>query len=472
MNAIEKLRAEVSTAKGLAPLRVLSASGQLGYGVPEAAFNEGVKRKPHFIGCDMGSIDPGPYYLGSGNIATSDAQTRGDLATVLRGARSINVPLIIGTAGCAGASPHLDAVLAMVRDIAREEGLHFNLASIRADMPRDAVKRAIRAGKVKPLGAIADLTEADVDASTQLVGQMGIEAFQRALNADADVVIAGRACDTAVYAAIPGMLGYPLGPAMHMAKIVECASLCTTPGGRDALLGTLDAQGDGSFIVDSMNPIRNASPMSVAAHSLYEQGDPYRVYEPEGTLHVDTARYEQLDAHRCRISGARWELTTQFTVKIEGAAKVGERALMLAGCADPRAIAAMKEILPAVEKTVRELTSKTVKEKFEVYHRVYGIDGVFNWPSPPATMPREVFVMVEIIAQTAEAAKSVATVFKQFLLHHGFPGRISTGGNLAFPFTPPEVVTGPAYRFSAYHVMDVMEDYGLPALFPVSLEAV
>ena len=355
----------------------------------------------------------------------------------------------------------------MVRDIARAENLHFNLASIRADMPRDGVKQAIRAGKVTPLGAIADLTEADVDASTQLVGQMGIEAFQRALDVGADVVIAGRACDTAVYAAIPGMLGYPLGPAMHMAKIVECASLCTTPGGRDALLGTLSAAGGGSFIVDSMNPLRNASPMSVAAHSLYEQGNPYRVYEPEGTLHVDTAHYEQLDAHRCRISGARWEPASQFTVKIEGAAKVGERALMLAGCADPRAIAAMKEILPAVEKTVRELTAKTVKEPFQVFHRVYGIDGVFNWPSPPATMPREVFVMVEIIAQTAEAAKSVATVFKQFLLHHGFPGRISTGGNLAFPFTPPEVVTGPAYRFSAYHVMEAND---LPALFPLSIE--
>ena len=292
MNAIEKLRAEVVTAGGLKPLRVLSASGQLGYGVPEVAFNEGLKRAPHFIGADMGSIDPGPYYLGSGNIATSEAQTRGDLAMLLKGARAINVPLLVGTAGCAGAAPHLDAVLAMVREVAHAEGLHFKLASIRGDMPRDVVKAAIRQGKVKPLGAISDLTEADVDASTHIVGQMGVEAFQRALNAGADVVIAGRACDTAVYAAITGMLGYALGPAMHMAKIVECASLCTTPGGRDALLGTLD--GD-HFTIDSMNPMRNASPMSVAAHSLYEQGDPYRVYEPEGTLHLDTAKYEQLD---------------------------------------------------------------------------------------------------------------------------------------------------------------------------------
>ncbi len=353
----------------------------------------------------------------------------------------------------------------MVREIAAAENLHFRLASIRADMPRDAIKRAVRAGKVKPLGAIPELTESDVDNATHIVGQMGIEAFQRALEAGADVVIAGRACDTAVFAAIPAMLGYAMGPAMHMAKIIECCSICTTPGGRDALLGTLD--GDG-FTVDSMNPLRNATPMSVAAHSLYEQGDPYRVIEPEGVLNTEGARYEAQDAHRCRIAGARWEPAQRFTVKLEGATRVGERAVLLAGCGDPKAIAAMREILPAVEKTVRDLVSKSVREPFALYHRVYGIDGVFAWPEPPAVLPREVFVMVECIAASADDAKAVATVFKQYLLHHGFPGRISTGGNLAFPFTPPEVVTGTAYRFSIYHVMEVD---ALEPLFPVQIEA-
>src|ERR1035437_5905166 len=312
MSAIEKLKSEVVTPAGLQPLRVLAVSGQLGYGIPDAAFTSGLGRKPHFLGADMGSIDPGPYYLGSGNLATSDAMTRDDLAKVLRGARSIGVPFLLGTAGTAGAAPHLDKTLTMVRDIARAEGLHFRLAAIRADMPRDAIKLAIRAGKVKPLGAIPALTEHDVDAATHIVGQMGIEAFQRALTAGADVVIAGRACDTAVFAAIPAMLGYPIGPAMHMAKIIECCSICTTPGGRDAILGTLN---DDGFIIDSMNPVRNATPMSVAAHSLYEQADPYRVIEPEGALNTETARYEALDEHRCRVSGARWDAATQLTVK-------------------------------------------------------------------------------------------------------------------------------------------------------------
>lgn len=464
MSAFEKLKAALLTAGGRQPIRILSASGQLGYGVPESAFNAGLERAPHFIGADMGSIDPGPYYLGSGQLATSDAMTRNDLATLLRGARRLDVPLIIGTAGTAGAAPHLDKTLAMVRDIARTEGMHFRLGSIRADMPRDVVKDAVRRGRVTALGAIPALTEEDVDRATHLVGQMGVEAFQRALTGGADVIIAGRACDTAVFAAIPAMLGYPMGLAMHMAKIIECTSICTTPGGRDALLGTLEADG---FVVDSMNPIRNATPMSVAAHSLYEQGDPYRVYEPEGTLHVDTARYEAVDAHRCRVSGARWESASRHTVKIEGATRVGERAVLIAGCADPRAIASMHDILKAVEKTVRELTAGTVKVPFEIYHRVYGIDAVVAWPQPSASLPREVCIMVECIAENAEAAKSVATVFKQFLLHHGFPGRISTGGNLAFPFTPPEIMAGTAYRFSAYHVMEVD---ALEPLFPVTVE--
>ena len=55
-------------------LRVLSASGQLGYGIPEDALRRGMARAPHVIGCDMGSIDPGPYYLGAGVMAAPAAE--------------------------------------------------------------------------------------------------------------------------------------------------------------------------------------------------------------------------------------------------------------------------------------------------------------------------------------------------------------------------------------------------------------
>ena len=462
MSAFEKLRERHAARPPEQPLVAMSASGQLGYGIPEPAFEAGVARGPDFIGCDMGSVDPGPYYLGAGQMASSPRVTERDLRMVLKAARSLEVPLLLGSAGTAGAAPHLEATLALVRDIAREEGLHFRLAAISADMPRPAVKQALEEGRVRPLGAIAPLSAADVDDCSHLVGQMGMEAFGRALDTGADVVIAGRACDTAVFATIPALLGYPVGLAMHMAKIIECTSICCVPGGRDAILGLLDHDG---FALDSMNPERHATPMSVAAHSLYEQSDPFSVKEPEGTLWLDGAQYEALDEHRTRVWGGRWEPAERLSVKIEGAVREGERAVLLAGSADPGFIAALEEILPRVEQTVREIAPGDYRFHF----RLYGLDGVTHWPAPPAVPPREVFVLAECVAASAEEARGVMGVFKQYLLHHGFPGRMCTGGNLAFPLTPPELDAGTAYRFSAYHVMETDE---LAPLFPLRVEEI
>ena len=103
---------------GLEALRVLSASGQLGYGIPAEALARGMESRPHFMGCDMGSIDPGPYYLGSGEMATPASMVHRDLTLVLLAARQAHIPLIIGSAGTAGAQPHLDATVAIVLQIA------------------------------------------------------------------------------------------------------------------------------------------------------------------------------------------------------------------------------------------------------------------------------------------------------------------------------------------------------------------
>src|SRR3954453_21638879 len=107
------------------PMRLLGASGQLGYGIPAASFAAGIARKPDLIGCDMGSIDIGPTSLGKGEMATAPESTRRDLRRVLTAARALEVPLVIGSAGSAGAAPHLEATVALLRDIARADGLQF-----------------------------------------------------------------------------------------------------------------------------------------------------------------------------------------------------------------------------------------------------------------------------------------------------------------------------------------------------------
>src|ERR1700676_3776676 len=146
MSASGRVLAEVRRTRR--PLRLLGASGQLGYGIPTPGFTTGLARKPDLIGCDMGSIDIGPTYLGKGEMATSPEATRRDLRKVLLGARSLDVPLVIGSAGSAGAGPHLDATLAIIRDIARDDGLRFRMAVIRADMPRGLLKQAVREGRM------------------------------------------------------------------------------------------------------------------------------------------------------------------------------------------------------------------------------------------------------------------------------------------------------------------------------------
>ena len=171
----------------------------------------------------MGSVDPGPYYLGAGQLATARRSSKRDLGLAITGAVKNRIPFILGTAGTGGGDPHLAGTMEIIREIARENDLHFRVATIRAEMPRDVVKAAVRAGKVTSIGPIGSLTEADVDGAARIVGQMGMEAFQRAIDLEPDIIIAGRACDTAIYATLPQRLGFPIGPALQMAKIIECA---------------------------------------------------------------------------------------------------------------------------------------------------------------------------------------------------------------------------------------------------------
>ena len=170
-----------------------------------------------------------------------------------------------------------------------------------ADIDKTVLKAALETDGMRPIDEMPALNDQEIAAAAHIVGQMGMSALQRALAADVDVVIAGRACDTAIFAALPAMLGFPVGPAMHMAKIIECASLCCVPGGRDTILATLDHEG---FELDSMAPHRRATPVSVAAHSLYEQSDPFAVYEPEGRLDLTRATYHAIDDRRTRVIGA------------------------------------------------------------------------------------------------------------------------------------------------------------------------
>src|SRR3954447_10363271 len=88
---------------GAAEIRVLSPTAILGYGFPEASLAAGLARDPHVIAVDAGSSDPGPYYLGAGVSFTDREAVKRDLRLMLRAGRERRVPVVVGSAGGAGA---------------------------------------------------------------------------------------------------------------------------------------------------------------------------------------------------------------------------------------------------------------------------------------------------------------------------------------------------------------------------------
>ncbi len=73
-------------------------------------------------------------------MATAPAATRRDLRKVLLGARIDRRAAGHRLGRLGRAAPHLDAAAAIIRQIARAEGLHFRLGVLRADLSRDMLR--------------------------------------------------------------------------------------------------------------------------------------------------------------------------------------------------------------------------------------------------------------------------------------------------------------------------------------------
>ena len=282
-------------------IRILSPTAILGYGFPESSFQAGLERRPHLIAVDAGSTDPGPYYLGAGVSFTDRQAVQRDLRHMIVAGRRLGIPVVIGSAGGAGAHPHVSWAREIIQQIADEEGLRFRLAVIHADVPKTTLLAGLDAGELGPLPPGPEATVDDVVESTHVVGQMGVEPIVRALDLGADVILTGRAYDPAVFAALPIRHGFDPGLALHLGKILECAAIAATPGsGSDCMLGVLRRD---HFLVEPLNPDRACTVTSVAAHTLYEKTNPYRLPGPGGLL--DLTANDVRTAHRPRGPGRR-----------------------------------------------------------------------------------------------------------------------------------------------------------------------
>jgi hypothetical protein len=433
---------------------VIVSCGMLGYGFPEQSLDNAVDVGLDLIAVDAGSSDPGPYYLGSGKTFCNDELVRRDLDLLVAAQRRSGATMVIGSAGGAGTDAHLQQTFEILQDCIRRGGKPVKVAVISSELHKQEVREALSAGRLSAFETGALPTAEDIDQATSIVAQIGVEPIIRALGERPDIVLCGRSWDPGNIAALPISLGMDAGLAIHAGKILECGAQAAIPvAGSDLLLGRLRA---GDFIIEPLAEGKSCTVPSVAAHTLYEKTNPVLLPGPGGLSDLRETIFEALDDRRVRVSGSRWIRDNVHRVKIEGARLAGWRNIVIGGMRDPVMIGQIDRIQQDVTARIDALLGARISPRqYAIRFHRYGLDGVMGPLEPSRAVPHEIGLLIDVVAETAAIAASVAGAARSLLLHWSFPGRVATAGNLALPFSPAEMPGGPVYEFNLYHLMDM-----------------
>ena len=451
----------------MSPYSLVSATGMLGSGYQPASIDKAIARGAQMIGCDAGSTDAGPNYLGTGACHFSRAAVKRDTETMLTRAIEHKLPLIIGSAGTSGSDIGLDWLSAIVREIAKERGLHFKMARIHSEQSKETVRRHLKNGKSRPLAPMGPLTEELIDESLHIVGMMGVEPIQEVYKAGAQVIIGGRSSDTSIFAALPLLKGYDPGIVWHMAKILECgAAAVAVRLAADSMLATLH---DDAFDIEPMRDDYWCTPQSVASHTLYENADPFELIEPSGTAWTDKSVYTALSERAVRVKGSRFVPAKEYTIKLEGARLRGYSTIILGGIRDPYIIGQIDDWLEKLAKNIAIRLKQTIGDaKYEIVTRVYGRDAVMGALEPVKKIAgHEIAVLWDILADSQELSHTIATSVSHMALHFPIPKWHGLITGLAVPFSPGEINRGAVYEF---HLNHVLVPDSPTSLFPIDFE--
>ena len=453
----------MAATNGETEVRALAASGVCGSGFREESMEEAMGRRPHFIGCDGGSTDPGPYPLGAGVTSFPPAAIKRDLRLMLKAARGAGIPLLLGTAGTSGGEPHLAIVRKIIEDIAAEEGLRFPMAVIHSEQPKEYLKQRLREGRIKPLHPAPAFDEDTIDRAERIVGMMGEEPFLRALDNGAEVILAGRSSDCAIFAGIPIRAGIPAGIAWHAGKILECGTasveMRTSP---DCIMATCRAD---HFDMEPLDPDLRCTPQSVASHGLYENADPYLHVESNGTIDLSKAQYEALDARRVRVTGSAFIPAETYTVKLEGSEKVGYQSVVIGSVRDPFIIRQIDDWLTRLHERVHARVTDIYgddlpRDRYAFNVRVYGKNGTMGALEPVQEIAsHELCLLMEATAPTQEIASTIAAVTRHQALHLPIPEWSGLITGVACPYNPAYLERGAVYRFCVNHVVEPDDPY-------------
>ncbi len=433
--------------------KILVPAGALGIPYDRPALAKGLKAGPDLIAIDGGSTDSGPFYLGTGTSKYSRSATRADWAELMAARATTGVPLLIGTAGTCGSDSAVDWMLDITLEIARKRGERLKIATLKSGQDKAFVCEALESGRVTALDAAPNIDSDIVRDTTNIVALAGIEQIQAALDTGADIIIAGRATDTAVIAALPIARGCHKGAAWHGAKIAECGALATTNPNSGVILMTFD---DTGFTIEPMAEDAAATPYTVSAHMLYENADPFILHEPGGYLDVSQARYTALDDRVVRVEGSRWVDASPYTVKLEGARHVGYQTVSMVMVRDGHYCSHIEAWVTALKASFARKAMERHLGDVMLEIRVIGRNATLGGLENAANKGSEVAVMAIFTASSQTRSTEAAKLLNPDLLHLPLTPH-EPMPTFAFPFSPPEMERGALYEFCFHHTL-VLDD--------------
>lgn len=448
------------------PTRILVPSGVLGLGFDHAALWRVAKLpeslRPDIICIDGGSTDSGPHYLGSGVSKYSYAACKSEWRELIKLRAELEVPLVITSCGTCGTDGMVDWMLQMTKELLAELQQQVEVGLLYCEPPLELLQQKFLQGSIAALQPDIGLSADTLSEATHCVSLGGAEQINAALAGGAQILLAGRCTDTASIAALPLSRGEHAGAAWHAAKIAECGALCSDNPTSGVIMVEVD---DTGFTVAPLAAGAACSPHSVSAHMLYENSDPFVLYEPGGALQVKSAVYESarmpgIDAAAVRVTGSEWHPDENYTVKLEGARSAGFQVTQLLMLRDEHYVAHAQDWVDKLEAFLHtEILHRMQLQQpsdYTLEFRLIGIDSVLGALENRQAVPVEVGVLMITTASSDEMAAEIAKLANPFLLHYPLTDSEELP-TFAFPYSPAESQRGGLYEFCLNHVMTLQQ---------------
>ncbi|HVI86468.1 MAG TPA: acyclic terpene utilization AtuA family protein, partial [bacterium] len=350
-----------------------------------------------------------------------------------------------------------------IREIAARRGLQgFRLGYFYSEVSKDLLRGKMAAGEViNGLDGRPDLSREDLEATDRIVAMAGVHPYNKLLDLGADVIIGGRSSDCVIFAGPAIRAGFPAALSYYLGKVLECASFNAEPyGAKETVIGEISME---DVKVTAMHPDQRCTIASVAGHAMYERSNPYFEHVLGGMLDMTRCRYEQYDERTTRVTGPVFAPASELRVKLEGAGKVGERYVGIAGVRDPYTVANIDRVIAWARQQVEERFGRT---GYELHYQVFGRDGVMGDLEPlKGVRGHELGIVVYGIAPDKAMAEEVCMTGTRQMFYARLPEVKGTAGGVAFPLD--EVLpASPAYRWTVNHTLRVADPL---ELFPLHL---